>query len=202
MKRLAFFGLLALGIGAMHAAAAAEDVSRPDRAALTVARVERAAVALAREGLSSPAAAAQLQNLQQSIDFEAFAQATLGAHWSSASDSERQEFLRVLRDLLVNEIVRRAARRDPGSLEYLSHRSLANGDQLLSTRRVSSNDRATIVDWRLRRAGSTLRIVDIVVDGWSVMASARQDFAGQLNLNGGSVAVLTATLRDRLLRPF
>jgi phospholipid transport system substrate-binding protein len=202
MRRALLCGYVVLSTMAMQPTAAANEVSEATRAVRTVATVEQAAVALARAGAASDADAAQVQNLQDNIDFEAVASAILGAHWTTASDGERYEFLHVLRDLLVHEIVRRTAGRKAGSLEYLSHRSLANGDQLLSTRRLTPDATATVVDWRLREANSNLRIVDIIVNGISIVALVKLDFVGQLNLNDGSVAMLAVTLRDRLLRPF
>jgi ABC-type transporter MlaC component len=200
MQRLALFVSMVLCIAA--ARASADDVPVADRAAAVVTTVERTAVALTRDGLPADRAAALLQSLQNNIDFEAIAQITLGKYWTAAGNGERQDFLIVLRRLLVDKIVRRATGRKAGSLRILSHRLLDGGDLLLSTRRTAPEERAIVIDWRLHQTGSSLRIVDIVVDGWSVATSARQDFFGQLNLNGGSVGLLTVTLRDRLLRPF
>ncbi len=202
MQRLAIFGFLVLGIATMAAPVGASDTPAVDRAFAVVVKVEQTAIALAQKQAPSANVAVQLQGLQDSIDFEAFAQITLGKYWPAASAQERRDFLQVLHTLLVNEIVRRAGLRRGGSLERLSGRLLDNGDLLLSTRRTVPNATPTVVDWRLRQTRSTIRIVDIIVDGWSVATSARQDFVGQLNLNGGSIGMLTVALRDRTLRPF
>ena len=201
MRCRAIFGLLALCVVPL-VAPAAEEAPGVDRGLAVIAKVEQAANALARKDQAPNNTAKYRQDLRDSIDLESFAQITLETYWMAASAGERQEFIEVLQTMLVNEIVRRAARRKAGSLEVVSNRLLQNGDLLLSTRRAVSDDAHSIVDWRLRRGRSTLRIVDVVVEGWSVASSSRQDFIGQLNRNGGSVAMLTSALRDRMLRPF
>jgi len=54
------------------------------------------------------------------------------------------------------------------------------------------------VQWRVRQIESALKIVDVVVEGVSLIVTQRSEFASILQHNGGSVPKLTTLLRDKI----
>ena len=56
------------------------------------------------------------------------------------------------------------------------------------------------VQWRVRKAGSNIKIVDVIVEGVSLLVTQRSEFASVLQRNGGKVADLTQLLRDKIVQ--
>ena len=54
------------------------------------------------------------------------------------------------------------------------------------------------VQWRVRQIESALKIVDVVVEGVSLIVTQRSEFASILQHNGGSVPKLTTLLQDKI----
>jgi phospholipid transport system substrate-binding protein len=54
------------------------------------------------------------------------------------------------------------------------------------------------VQWRVRKIQEGLKIVDVVVEGVSLIVTQRSEFASILQHNGGSVSKLTDLLRNKI----
>jgi phospholipid transport system substrate-binding protein len=54
------------------------------------------------------------------------------------------------------------------------------------------------VQWRVHKVQEGLKIVDVVVEGVSLIVTQRSEFASILQHNGGSVSNLTQLLRDKI----
>ncbi len=130
------------------------------------------------------------------FDVDAMGQGVLAGVWTRASSAERRGFADVMVDQIVRSLVRRIGPH-PEALQYLGERRISGGD-LLANSRLTVGPSVVNLDWRLRRASGVLRVLDILIDGRSVMASRRDDYAGRLAANGNSIQSLTLSLRDEL----
>jgi ABC-type transporter MlaC component len=52
-----------------------------------------------------------------------------------------------------------------------------------------------MVTWRLRGAEKTLRAVDVIADGRSAVATARNEFSAVLDSSNGNVDALIASMQ-------
>jgi ABC-type transporter MlaC component len=152
-------------------------------------------VAVAAQGSGTSAAQSRMRSI---FDIEAMAQGVLSQAWGKASGAERREFT----DVMLEEITRALIRRigpHPEALEYTGERKIGENEILASSRLTVAGSLVNL-DWRLRRRESGLRVLDILINGRSVMASRRDDYAGRLAANGNSVHALAASLREELAR--
>jgi ABC-type transporter MlaC component len=69
----------------------------------------------------------------------------------------------------------------------------AGGGDLLATTRFGSSEAARMVTWRLRNGEK--RVVDVIGQGGSAVASARNEYAAVLQSNNGDIDALIAFLR-------
>jgi len=53
------------------------------------------------------------------------------------------------------------------------------------------------VDWRVRNGEDQLKIIDVVVEGVSMLLTQRDEFASVIQRSGGNVEGLLARLRDK-----
>lgn len=127
------------------------------------------------------------------FDVEAMGRGVLGDQWKTASAPQRNEFADVMFEQISRSLIRRIGPR-PEALEFLGERKI--GAEILASSRLTIGAIVVNLDWRLR--GS--RVVDVLIDGRSVMASRREDYNSRLAANGNSIAALTASLREDLIR--
>lgn len=166
------------------------------RAEGIVRQVRTVAVELARAD-DQPRQAALRQQLAAVFDFATIAQGVLGRYWTSATQSERQAFEQALAALVVQGLVRRFGARGDAAFDIVGTDRLANHDIVVASKLAITDARLHLIDWRIRPGGSRSAVVDVVVDGRSMIATRREEFGAQLRSNGGSLASLTASLRNR-----
>jgi phospholipid transport system substrate-binding protein len=156
-------------------------------------QVRRAAGELARAGGTEPGPA--LQVIGRSFDVSGIAQAVLGQTWSAATPPERAAFSDYLTGAIARGLAERLGQVADSQFRVTASQRLANGDLVITTH-VSAG-LARVVHWRFRRGAGSPRIVDVLVDGRSVTATQRAEYAATLRENGGSLTALIATLRAR-----
>lgn len=167
--------------------ARADDAPRQARAA-----IEKVIDAAQRAGADERGRAA----LRGGIDIDAIAELILGQKWVGAAARDKDLFREALFASLAYDVSRRIGRQS-AELKVEGWRKLSNGDGLAATRILLEGQRPRSVDWRLR-GNATPRVIDITVDGYSMVAAAREEFVGWLNQNGGSLGELAGLLRSRI----
>lgn len=144
-------------------------------------QVHRVLEALANSDLAGPDKADQRRATLFSIAADAFAleqtaKLTLGDQWKSLTAEQRDEFVQVFRRFIERS--------------YLAHVELTGAERVVYTGETIDGDRAfvsskivtkqggeTPVEFRMVRAGDHWRLYDISVDGMSLVASYRAQFA-------------------------
>jgi phospholipid transport system substrate-binding protein len=186
----ATLALLALALLALQPVRAA---GASDAEAL-VGRVHAGALAIAH----GSASAAEVAALRASFDAPYIAQRVLGQYWQSASAADRNAFVDALVDAIIDALAKRLGRYSSQSFAVLSTRTLGGGDFLVRSRVTPAAGDATTLDWRLHGCGSGLCITDLYVNGASVSVDRREEVERRLGVEGGTLADLTAALRENL----
>jgi phospholipid transport system substrate-binding protein len=164
-----------------------------DSACAAIASIREMAVAARASG-----AAAVRSRMRAMFDVETMAQGVLAQVWSKASVADRREFTDVMFDQIARGLIRRIGP-NPEALEYLGDRKIGEND-VLAMSRLTVGPSVVNLDWRMRRREAGFRVLDVLINGRSIMASRREDYAARLAANGNSVQALTTSLRDDLAR--
>jgi phospholipid transport system substrate-binding protein len=123
--------------------------------------------------------------LEQSFDVPTIGRMVLGRYWRVASEAERAEFLRLFKGLLVETYAARFA-------EYAGERLQVDGVRRDGDHAVvhSSVIRPTAesirVDWRLEERDGAFKVVDVAVEGISMVVTQRADFGAAIQSMGGA----------------
>lgn len=119
----------------------------------------------------------------------------LGRHWRRASPEERQEFGQLFEDFIVATYARRLGGYSGETLTIGAARSLGKARAEVSSLLNRPKGAPIKVLWRLRQAGEGWRIVDIVVEGISMAATQRSEFASVIARGNGRLEGLLQALR-------
>ena len=133
--------------------------------------------------------------LSWAFDVPAMGEYVLGEAWARASEEERKDFLEAFEDEIVGEYLRRM--KGGTTMTFIGTRSPLHGDLLAASRvAVPAKNEQTWI-WRMRPAGQTWRIVDVLVDGRSAILGERKTYAEVLQTNHGDIKALIAYIRSR-----
>lgn len=167
------------------------------------AQIGRVVRVLEDPALQAPAATAQrraeIRRLAAELfDFGEITKRALAQHWHGRTAAERQEIVALMTGLLERA--------------YLSKIELYSGERISVVGETLDGEQATVrtriltrqgteipVDYRLHRPGARWLVYDVVIEGVSLVANYRSQFAKIIQ--GQSYAELVRRLRARLAEP-
>ena len=108
----------------------------------------------------------------------------LGRYWRAASPDQRQEYLRLFRLFILNTYASRLDGYSGQSFTVVKAHSIDNKDTLVNTAISQTNAEPLRVDYRVRTRQGDHKIVDVLVEGISLITTQRSEFASIINREG------------------
>lgn len=171
---------LPLALGAPSIASASQDAARAFITQLgkeTVESLKSKDVAQRRTRMEDI--------LRRGFDFNSIGRFVLGRHWNTTSPQQREEFLAVFADFVSKSYSRRLAEEaSVTGFDITNLRDLGEGDYLVQTAIKRPSGAPLSYEWRVRAAQGEPKIVDVVVEGVSLLITQRSDFASVISQNG------------------
>jgi ABC-type transporter MlaC component len=135
--------------------------------------------------------------LRDSFDMKTIGRFALGRYWRDASDSQKQEYLNLFQNMVVEVYAQRF--NDYNGQDFTVGNSRLDGekDTMVTSYIVSADGQKIQIDWRVRFKNGKYQIVDVIVEGVSMSVTQRSDFSSVIQRGGGSVDVLITHLREK-----
>lgn len=131
------------------------------------------------------------------IDFRAAAQWVLGKHWRKASPSQRDAFVAEFRELLVSTYLRSIEQYQDNTMRILAARPGQPERRAVVDAEVEQAGGPLIkVIFRLHRSKSGWLVYDIVIEGVSLVATRRSEFATYIRNEGLDGLIANLELRN------
>jgi phospholipid transport system substrate-binding protein len=193
-------GVVALGPFAVPSAVAASDPS-PEQVVRELA--EEIWTTLRSNGVDPAVRVEKLTALLEArADVGLISRLALGRHWKQLPEAQRQDYQQLFRDVVIRSFARRLDGYAPdaeGALEerfqILGSARAGERDTLVRSKVYPADGPPVALDWRLRATDSGPVIIDLIVEGASLLVAQRAEFAAVIerqNLDG-----LLAELRAR-----
>ncbi len=168
-------------------AAKSQQSLSPEQARDFINRLgERTMAALKGQGMSPQQRGAELGRvLLDGLDFDTIAMHTLGRYGRRSDSREFREFATLFAAHVIDMAVEKFGSMPVESYSITSTQSLPNGDVMVNT----SVAAGTMLNagWRVRKLAEGPKIVDIMVDGYSMTTHFNgqfQDWLGKAGLEG------------------
>jgi phospholipid transport system substrate-binding protein len=134
--------------------------------------------------------------LSEGFDLPLIGRYALGRYWRRATPEQRTEYRKLFEDFIVETYVARLGEYSGETLQVVTSRP-DDKDTIVTTEIVREGRPAIRVDWRVRNGDTEPKIVDVVVEGVSMLLTQRDEFASVIQRSGGSVEGLLSRLRDK-----
>lgn len=140
--------------------------------------------------------------LEARTDVALISRLALGRYWSRLPESERQDYQALFRDVVIRSMARRLntyAEDAKSPLEerfrIVSSAAVGENDALVRSKVFPSHGQPLDLDWRLREGPSGPAIIDLIIEGASLLVAQRSEFAAVIER--GDLQGLLAELRAR-----
>ncbi len=153
---------------------------------------------LVEEGVSHDDRIANFRELLiEGFDVPLIGRFVLGVHWRRASPEQRTEYADLFEKFLVQSYAARLGQYGGESLTVKAARAGGDKDTIVSTEILQRGRPPVKVDWRVRSGEANYKVVDVIVEGISMVITQRDEFSSVIRRSGGNVEGLLAKLRER-----
>ena len=192
-RRFSIGAVLALAVSLTSASAIAAGAADFVRAAGA-----RTFESLAEEMTDEQRAARFRAILTETFDLPTIARFTLGRYWRRASKKQRDEYVKLFEEFIVQAYSHRFKDLSGRTFRVKQSRKLNARDQLvLSEIEVEKGKPPVRVNWRVRLRDKAYRVIDVVVEGVSMSVTQRDEFAAVIRSKGGKIEGLLDALRRK-----
>jgi phospholipid transport system substrate-binding protein len=133
----------------------------------------------------------------EGFDVPYIARVVTAQYWRSANDQQRQNFVKALDDYVVRIYSQRFSDYQGETLKVLKSRDQGDSAYVNSQIVRPSGGPPVKVDWRLRKSGDGYKIIDVIVEGISMVTTQRDEFGAVIQRQGGDLDALTRVLREK-----
>jgi len=124
------------------------------------------------------------------FDFRTMARLVLARDWKRLDAANRDEFVDQFTTYLANDYGSRIDRYQQQDVQVMGEQPKPRGDVEVRTKIVGGESNGAIVDYRMRKGNDgTWRIIDVVIEGISLVANFRDQFR-EVIARGGPEALL------------
>jgi len=202
--RFASFFLAVLLVGSIPTGSAfADEKSAAEDVALTEApkkligdTAQQIVDILGKEDVSHETRVSEIQAIAYEIfDFTTMSKLVLARNWRKMPKEQRAEFVREFKHHLSRTYGTRLDRFDQERVDVTGTQVEPRDDVSVITTIVGGQFDGAIISYRLRNRNEKWRIIDVVIEGVSLVSNYRSQFAEVLN--SGTIDDLLAKLRDK-----
>lgn len=191
--------LLSLALALVLFLAPAHAAAPSDAAAFINDLLNKALKTLDNKQLSEEERAKTFRDLlDRDFDMPRISRFVLGPYWREASDQEKQQFQKLFEDYVVRSYATRFSEYSGEQVKVTGSRPESETSTLVQSQVVRQNGPPAKVDWRVRKQDNDFKIVDVDVEGVSMVLTQREEFSSVIQRSGGTVAALNKTLQERL----
>ena len=119
------------------------------------------------------------------FDFVSMSKWVLGKHWKEADKEQRSEFINQFKALLVRTYARALLEYSGQEIKYFpSEQNPKSNLAVVKTELTSSSNAQLPILYRMHQKNEEWKVVDVSVDGVSLVTTYRGSFATQIKKNG------------------
>jgi phospholipid transport system substrate-binding protein len=155
---------------------------------------------MTEKGLSESQRVAKFRTLFiGSVDLPVIGKLVLARYWRVATPDQREEFLKLFSDMLVLTWSQRfQSAAGEVEMHVVDSKPDVDNGTLVDSQILRKGQPPVSVIWRLRQPEGTFRVIDLVIDGTSMVLTYRSEYASVITQNGGRVDNLLLALRKKV----
>jgi len=135
--------------------------------------------------IESKARRAKLEQIAfDRMDFRTMARLVLAKNWKRLSKEQQGEFVSEFRLYLANDYGSRLDRYGDEDVDIVGERKEPRGDVTIKTEIKGGANDGALVDYRMRNRKSDWKIIDVVIEGISLVANFRDQFREVISSSG------------------
>jgi len=130
----------------------------------------------------------RIRSLEQIVygrfDLYVMSRLVLARNWKRFSDEQKEQYVAEFKQYLTNSYGNRIERYDQQEVEIVGEREEPRGDVVVQTKILGGEFEGALVDYRLRKQDSDWRVIDVIIEGISMVSNYRDQFKSIVSSGG------------------
>ena len=183
---------LALTFASVYASPAAEASARQ----VVESTVADVLAVLQTDGLDVETRRTRIEGIAYArFDFETMGKLVLARNWKRFDPQQREQFVSEFKRHLSRSYGTRIERYEQEQVDIIGERAEQRGDMTVQTAIRGGQFDGIAIDYRLRNRGGTWRVIDVVIEGVSLVSNFRSQFKDIVSKEGPDA--LIAKLQEK-----
>lgn len=141
----------------------------------------------------------RIESIEQIVygrfDLYVMSRLVLARNWKRFSEEQKEQYVEEFKRYLTNSYGNRIERYDQQEVEIVGEREEPRGDVVVQTKIRGGEFEGAVVDYRLRKSDSDWRVIDVVIEGISMVSNYRDQFKSIVS--SGGPELLIEKLREK-----
>jgi phospholipid transport system substrate-binding protein len=130
----------------------------------------------------------RIRSLEQIVygrfDLYVMSRLVLARNWKRFSEEQKEQYVAEFKQYLTNSYGNRIERYDQQEVEIIGEREEPRGDVVVKTKILGGEFEGALVDYRLRKQDAGWRVIDVVIEGISMVSNYRDQFKSIVSSGG------------------
>ena len=118
------------------------------------------------------------------FDLYVMSRLVLARNWKRFSEEQKEQYVEEFKLYLTNSYGSRIERYDQQEVEIIGERDEPRGDVVVQTKIHGGEFEGALVDYRLRKQDSEWRVIDVIIEGISMVSNYRDQFKSIVSTGG------------------
>lgn len=123
--------------------------------------------------------------MAKGIDVEFLGKQALARYWKTATEAERQQYQAIFYDYMLRTITSRLARFEQETVKVTGATKGPKDDAIVASQVIGKGEPIQM-DWQVRTMAGGLKVIDVKIEGISMLITTREEFGGIVAQKGMS----------------
>ena len=181
-----FFASLLLLVGSFQPASAQKAADDPDGAHAFISELSENAINVLNDiALTQEERDQQFRDLLRSgFDLDYIGKLVLGRHWRNANRAQKDEYESIFPEYVLRIYTSRLTERGDETFEVINTVPAGSKDIYVRSQIVRNGAPPISADWRVRLKNDRFQVVDLKLEGISMVRTQREEFSARINQVG------------------
>jgi|OM-RGC.v1.016287473 ABC-type transport system involved in resistance to organic solvents, auxiliary component len=167
-----------------------------DKAEIFIANLGEKAISLLNDkSLSKEENIKQFKSiLNEGFDIKLISRYALGRYWRRASEVEKVKYQILFEEFIITTYANRLSQFGGEKFIVKNSRKIEKNDYLVSSQIIPQKGPKIKVEWRVRNKEKNFKIIDVIIEGVSMVITQRDEFSSIIQRSGGNISELLIIL--------
>lgn len=134
--------------------------------------------------------------LNKNFDLNTISRFAIGHYWNDLNDLQKAQYKKLYEEKIVSVYADKFSNYSGQTFATSDARKTGSSDYTIDSKITTTEGTEIPVSWQLRNKGGDFKIIDVAIEGVSMIVTQKSDFSSAIQRNGGKADVILDYLKQ------